>query len=147
MGEGVHLDSQPESLAPAARPWWITALFVFSLLGLLVAIPRDLFFPAYRDVEVWLGFELKGWTARLTAPFHWAIYAAGAWGFLKQRPWMWPWASVYVFYVAISHLVWSEVSPHGRGWPIGLLQALALSVIGVALCRARLLFQPVRPRA
>lgn len=127
--------------ATAARPWWITGLLAFCVLGLVVSIPRDLFFPAYRDVEVWLGFELGGWPARLTAPLHWAIFAAGAWGFWKLRPWMWPWASVYVFYVAISHLVWSEVSANGRGWPIGLAQALGLSIVAVALWRARAVFQ------
>jgi hypothetical protein len=138
--------SDPVSRSPgyptASRPWWISALLAFCLLGLVVSIPRDLFFPAYRDIEVWFGFELSGWPARLTAPLHWAIFAAGAWGFWKLRPWMWPWASVYVFYVAASHLVWSEASEHGRGWPIGLAQALALSVVALTLWRARALFRP-----
>jgi hypothetical protein len=139
-------DSEPQLVpdATAARPWWITGLGAFCLLLLVVSIPRDLFFPAYRDVEVWLGFELAGWPARLTAPLHWAIFAAGAWGFWKLRRWMWPWASVYVFYVAISHLVWSEVSANGRGWPIGLAQALGLSIVAVILWRARAVFQGPR---
>ena len=46
-----------------------------------------------------------------------------------------PWAAGYLFYAALSHLVWSEASPHGRGWPIGLLQALGLSAVGVLLLR------------
>jgi ribosomal protein S18 acetylase RimI-like enzyme len=61
----------------------------------------------------------------------------GAWGFWRQKPWIVPAAAAYVFYVALSHLVWSEASPHGNGWPIGLLQAAAISVPGVLLLRAR----------
>jgi hypothetical protein len=38
--------------------------------------------------------------------------------------------------VALSHLIWSEVSPNGQGWPMGLAQALALSVPGVLLLLA-----------
>jgi len=28
-----------------------------------------------------------------TKPLHWLIYGAGAFGFWKMRPWMWPWAA------------------------------------------------------
>ena len=44
-----------------------------------------------------------------------------------------PWAAGYLFYVAVSHLVWSEASPHGRGWPIGLVQAAVISGLGYFL--------------
>ena len=121
----------------STRPWWMTALAGFCLATLLFLVPRDLFFAETRDVEVWLGFELRGAAARLTAPVHWAVFAVGAWAFWSQRPWIVPCAAGYVFYVALSHLVWSEASPSGRGWPVGLAQALAISLPGILLLRAR----------
>ena len=124
-----------------SRPLWMTALLVVCLLGVIVNVYRDVLIADSRNVEVWFGFEFTGWVAKLTAPLHWAILAAGAWGIWKLRPWMWPWASLYVFYVALSHLVWSEASAQGRGWPIGLLQAAAISVVAIALWRARSVFQ------
>jgi hypothetical protein len=120
----------------APRPWWMTALAGFCALTILFLVPRDLFFPETRDVEVWLGFELRGLAARLTAPLHWAIFAAFAWGFWRARPWITPAAAGYVFYVALSHLVWSEASPHGHGWRMGLLQAALISIPGLLLLRA-----------
>ena len=94
-------------------------------------------FASNRDVEVWFGFELHGAAARWSAPLHWAIFALGAWGFWRARPWIVPAAAGYVFYVALSHLIWNEVSPNGHGWPIGLAQAAAISVPGFLLLRAR----------
>jgi hypothetical protein len=38
--------------------------------------------------------------------------------------------------VAASHLVWSETSPNGNGWRVGLAQAFAVSVPGLLLLRA-----------
>ncbi len=96
---------------------------------------RDLFVPEVRDVEVWLGFELHGRAAQLTAPLHWAIFALGAWAFWRSKAWIWSAAAAYVFYVALSHLVWSEASPHGHGWPMGLLQAAGISLVGVWMLR------------
>ena len=123
-------------MSDTSRPWWMTALAVVCLIALLAGVPRDLFFAATRDVEVWLGFEVRGWIALLTAPLHWAIFGIGAWGFWTQRSWIVPCAAGYLFYVAISHLVWSEVSPNGRGWPVGLLQAIGFSIFGALLLRA-----------
>jgi len=123
--------------AAPVRPWWMTALAVFCVASLAFLIPRDLFVARTRDVEVWLGFELHGTAARLSAPLHWAIFAVGAWGFWRARPWIVPAAAGYCFYVALSHLIWSEASPNGQGWPIGLAQAAVLSLPGIALLRAR----------
>jgi len=120
----------------AARPWWMTPLAGLCIVTLLFTIPRDLFFAETRDVEVWLGFELRGTMALVTAPLHWAIFAVGAWAFWTARPWAAHAAAGYVFYVALSHIVWSEVSPNGRGWTLGLLQALTISAIGVLILRA-----------
>jgi hypothetical protein len=115
----------------------MTALAAICLVALVVGVSRDLLFPATREVEVWLGFEVRGWAALVTAPLHWAIFGVGAWAFWTQRSWVVPWAAAYVFYVAISHLIWSEVSPNGRGWAIGLAQAIGLSIFGAVLLRTR----------
>ena len=124
------------SSSSRSRPWWMTAFAFICLIVLLVNVPRDLFFAETRGVEVWLGFEIRGWGAILTAPVHWAIFGIGAWAFWTRRFWVVPWAAAYLFYVAISHLIWSEASPNGRGWPIGLAQAIGLSIVGFSLLRA-----------
>jgi hypothetical protein len=93
-----------------------------------------------RDVEVWFGYELRGGLAWLTAPLHWGLFAAGGWGFWYLRPWIWPWASVYAFYIAFSHLAWNVASPSGGGWAAGLSQLALFAVPALALLYAR----PVR---
>jgi hypothetical protein len=113
----------------------MTALAVFCVAVLVISIPRDLFVPATRDVEVWFGFEVRGPLALLTAPIHWLIFATGAWAFWTGRRWIVPWAVAYVLYAAVAHLVWSEASPNGRGWRIGLLQAAAISTVAFFLHR------------
>lgn len=115
----------------------MTALAVFCLLTVVFLVPRDLFVAKARDVEVWFGFELHGTAALLTAPLHWAIFGLGAYGFWFQRRWIVPAAAAYAFYIAASHLVWSEASRNGHGWLAGLAQALLLSIPGVLLLRAR----------
>ena len=115
----------------------MTALALFCLGTVVFLVARDLFLPHVRDVEVWLGFEVRGTLALLTAPLHWAIFLVGAWGFWSQRSWIVPAAAAYVFVIALSHLIWNETSPNGRGWPMGLAQALAISVPGVLLLWAR----------
>ena len=114
----------------------MTAIGAFCVVALLVTIPSDLFVPAARDVEVWLGFEVHGRLAMLTAPIHWALFALGAWASWNARPWIVPGAAAYTFYVAVSHLVWSVASPHGRGWPIGLAEAAAFAALGILLLRS-----------
>ena len=114
----------------------MTALALFCAATVVFLAARDLFVPKARDVEVWLGFEVRGTAALLTAPLHWAVFAVGAYGFWKQRPWIVPAAAFYSFYVALAHLVWSEASPNGHGWIAGLAQAAALSIPGVLLWRA-----------
>jgi len=125
------------ALRIAARPRWATPLALLCAGTLGFTLWRDLTLPHVRDTEVWLGFELHGALAQLTAPLHWLIFAAGAYGYARLRPWIWPAAPLYVFYVALSHLVWSEASPKGQGWPMGLLQMAAISLPGWLLLRAR----------
>jgi hypothetical protein len=119
------------------RPWWATPLAVFCALVVVFLVVRDLFVPSVRDTEVWFGLELRGRLALLTAPFHWLLFGAGARGFWFLRHWVWPWASVYVFYIAISHLVWNLSSSSGAGWIAGLWQFFFFSLPAVALLWAR----------
>jgi hypothetical protein len=98
---------------------------------------RDLLVPAVRDVEVWFGFEVRGPAALATAPLHWAIFAVGAWAFWRGKPWIWGAAAGYVLVIALSHLVWSEASPSGQGWRMGLLQAAGFSLLAFGLLRLR----------
>ncbi len=123
------------------RPWWMNILFVWCVI-LAIGVPYELLSrPVAEDIEVWFGFELTGWLAKGGGLLHVLVFTAGTWGFWKMRAWMWPWACVYVAQVAISHLVWSELSPNGRGWPTGLIQAVGITIIAVLLWRARPLFQ------
>jgi hypothetical protein len=110
----------------------MTALALFCAGTVLFLLWYDLATDS-RDVEVWLGFELRGRAARLTAPLHWAIFAGGAWAFWTQQRWIAAEAAAYVGYVALSHLIWSEVSPNGNGWPIGLLQMAAIGAFAIPL--------------
>lgn len=114
----------------------MTALALFCVATVLFLVPRDLFYSDARYVEVWFGFELRGTAALVTAPLHWAIFALGAYGFWYGRTWILRAAAAYAFYVAASHLVWSEVSPNGSGWLVGLAQGLGFSIPGFLLLRA-----------
>jgi hypothetical protein len=91
-----------------ARPWWVTAIGLFCAYMTLIYVPFDLFWkPVAEDQEVWFGIVLHGRWAKATEPLHWAIYAAGTWGFLRERPWIWVASSLYVGQIAIGMLVWS----------------------------------------
>ncbi len=115
--------------------WWMKAFAGICVLTLLVSIGRDLFYAPTREVEVWFGLEVTGMAAYLSAPLHWTIFAVGAWGFWRHRSWALPAGAAYLYYAALCHLVWSEASINGRGWPIGLLQAAALCALALALLR------------
>ena len=126
----------------ARRPWWMNGLLAFCLFMTFVYMPFDLFWKSIAtDEEVWFGLMLHGWAAKLTEPLHWAVYAAGAYGFWKMRPWMWPWAAVYSAQISIGMLVWSLRDPRGRGWIGGAVAALVFLIPAVALWRARARFR------
>jgi len=114
----------------------MAALAVFCLAAVAFQAPRDLFVPHTRAVEVWFGFELHGTPALLTAPLHWLVFLAGAWGFWFQRAWILPCAAAYASYIAFCHLVWNQVSPNGSGWLAGVAEAALFSIPGVLLWRA-----------
>lgn len=111
------------------------ALAVFCAGTVLFLAARDLWLPEVRDVEVWCGFEVRGAAARLTAPLHWALFAAGAWAAWRAKPWIWSAAAAYALYVALSHLVWNLASPHGAGLAMGLLQAAGFAAVALGLWR------------
>ena len=123
--------------AEGGRSLWASGLSVFCLGTLIFLVWRDLTIPEVRDVEVWLGFELRGAAAVLTAPLHWSIFAAGAWGFWHSRPWVWPWAAVYACSIALSHLIWNLSSASGGGWCAGVWQFGLFSLPAVGLLWAR----------
>ena len=113
-------------------------LFYFCVFMTFVYLPFDLFGkPVVEDQEVWFGFTLTGWWAKTTALPHWFIYGAGAYGFWKMKPWMWPWAAVYAAQVVIAMFVFNIVNPNGGGWVAGVVAAAIFAVPMAALWRAR----------
>jgi short-subunit dehydrogenase len=131
----------------ATRPWWMNALMLFCAFMACIYMPWDFFVkPVARDAEAWFGFLLRGWGAKLTEPLHWAIYAAGAYGFWRMRAWMWPWAAVYAAQVAIGMFIWNIVYVGGmRGWCGGLVSFVPFAAIAAALWGAQQRFGRPRP--
>ena len=104
------------SAAWKGRPWWMNVLWLFCLYMTFVYMPWDFFLKSREEWEqVWFGFTLRGWPAKLTEPIHWAIYAAGSWGFYKMRSWMWPWACVYSAQVAIAMIIFNILEGPANG--------------------------------
>ncbi len=117
-------------------------LWGFCLYMTFIYLPFDIFFKAVADdEEVWFGFVLRGWWAKATAPLHWAIYAAGAFGFWRMSRWMWPWAAAYSAQIAIAMAVWNLLDERGS-WPAALISFAVFAVPTVALWRAKALFRP-----
>ena len=124
-------------MVTAERVPWMTALAVFCLGSVVFLITRDLFLDHVRDVEVWFGFEVRGAAARWSAPLHWAIFLAGAYGFWFQRAWILPAAAGYSFYVAFCHLIWNLVSARGWGGVAAVGQTILFSIPGVLFTYAQ----------
>ena len=115
-------------------------MWLFCLYMTFIYMPFDIFIkPVAVDQEVWFGFVLTGWAAKLTAPLHWAIYAAGAYGFWKMRWWMWPWAAIYVAQIALGMGIWSLLDPRGGLWT-GVVSMAVMTVPAIALWRAKARF-------
>jgi hypothetical protein len=129
------------------RPAWMNALMVFCFYMALVYVPWDfLMKPLAHDEEVWFGIRLTGAWAKLTEPLHFAIYAAGAYGFLRMRPWMHPWAAVYTAQIAIGMLIWPIVYLGGFGGVLmGLISGAAFGYLTLMLWRAEPLFAALPP--
>jgi len=123
------------------RPWWMNLIMGFCLYMTFIYMPFDIFYkPVAQDEEVWFGVTLHGWPAKLTAPLHWLIYGAGAYGFWHMKRWMWPWAAVYCAQVVIAMLVWNLLDPRGGGIVSGAIAAAVFLVPTMALWRARQTF-------
>ncbi len=119
-------------------------MWFFCIYMTFIYLPFDLFIkPVAVDQEVWFGFMLTGWAAKLTAPLHWAIYAAGAYGFWKMRRWMWPWAALYVAQIALGMGIWSLLDPRGGVWT-GVISMAVMTVPAIALWRAKGRFARLR---
>jgi hypothetical protein len=129
------------------RPWWMNLIFYFCVYMTFVYSPWDIFFKPFAEAEdIWFGFTLRGWAAKIGEPIHWLIYAFGAYGFWKMKPWMWPWAAVYSAQVTIAMVVFNIISgpdygdPRGGGWLASLLTGAALATLTYYLWRAKPLF-------
>jgi short-subunit dehydrogenase len=125
------------------RPWWMNALMVFSGYMAFVYCPWDIFVkPTAIDEEVWLGIRFHGGWAKVGGLLHWAVYAAGAYGFRQMRSWMFPWAAVYVGQVAFAMLVWNWIYVGGfLGFLLGLIGVVPFGFLALTLWNARSLFQ------
>jgi len=115
-------------------------VYLFCLFMTFVYCPYDVLIkPLFRGVdsaqEVWLGFMLTGWLAKLTEPLHWAIYGALGYGFHQERPWAWTAAALYTVQVAIGSAIW--VVLYASYGPLGY--ALTPVVIGAFLVLALVL--------
>lgn len=120
------------------RPWWINALMLFCAYMALFYLPWDLFVkPVAEDQEVWFGWVFRGWMAKATEPLHWFVYAAGAWGFWKMRPWIWFWSALYTLQVAFSMFMWQLLDSRGAGLVTAVIAAAPFVVLSVLLLRAR----------
>lgn len=117
------------------RPWWMNALMVMCAFMAFVYVPWDfLFKPVAEDQEAWFGMLLHGWAAKFTEPLHFFIYAAGAYGFWRRRPWMWPWAAAYSASVTVGMFLWPVAYIGGIGGILlGLLSLLPFGAITLAL--------------
>ena len=133
------------------RPWWMNAAMLFCAYMTFIYMPFDMFLkPVSQDQEVFFGYMLTGWAAKATEPLHWAIYAAGAWGFYRMRPWMWPWASLYVAQIVFGMIVWSVLyapsqpdpgTPGLIGLIMGAVALIGLISLAVGLWRTKGLFR------
>ena len=123
----------------ARRPWWMNGLMFFCAFMAFVYMPIDLFLkPLATDEEVWFGIRFYGWTAKLLALPHWAVYAAGLYGFWTLARWMHPWAALYTAQFAIGMLVWALCDPRaaGRGLAFGVPPFLAFGALAWLLWRS-----------
>jgi hypothetical protein len=121
----------------AGRSVWMNLLMVFCAYMTFIYMPFDFFYkPVADDEEVWFGYRLHGWAAKATEPIHWAIYGAGFYGFLKMKAWMFPWAALYVFQVAIAFAVFGLL--YADAHPLAsIAMGLPFAGLGVMLWMAK----------
>lgn len=125
------------------RPWWMNGLLAFCAFMTFIYLPWDVFVkPLEEDQEVWFGLLFTGWAAKAGALLHWLVYGAGVIGFWKMKPWLHPWAAVYVLQIALGMLVWAVTDDRGSGVLVGALVAMLFLGLAVALLRAKNCFVP-----
>ena len=123
------------------RPWWMNLIWFFTLYMTIIYMPFDIFIKGVAgNEEVWFGIVLHGWWAKVTEPLHWLIYGFGAYGFWKMRPWMHPWAAIYVGQIAFSMFVWNLIDPRGAGLVAACISALIFVIPAITLWRSRARF-------
>ena len=112
--------------------------WLFTLYMTFVYAPFDIFFKDMADAEeVWFGILLTGTWARVTEPLHWLIYGLGAFGFWKMKPWMHPWAGLYVVQIAIAMAVYNLVDPRGQGIVGAAISFAIFMALAVVLWQAK----------
>jgi hypothetical protein len=125
-------------------PLPVSGVFLFSLYMTFLYLPYDVFGKLFTQSiaqaqEVWFGYMLRGWAAKLTEPLHWLIYGSLSYGFFRERPWAWTLAALYTLQVAIGMAVWAVV--YTRGGPLAYLLAAVggalFSALAAAVWRAR----------
>lgn len=117
---------------------WMNGLLAFCAFMTFIYLPWDVFLkPLAEDQEVWFGFMFTGWAAKIGALLHWAVYGAGTYGFWKMKAAMHPWASLYVFQIAIGMFVWSYLEAGSQGVTSGLIAALVFSALAILLWRSK----------
>ncbi len=123
-----------------SRPWWMNFVWYFCVYLTFIYIPFDIITKPFSEwEEVWFGFVLTGWAAKLTEPVHWLIYGAGAYGFWQMKPWLWPWAAVYSGQVTIAMVLWGYFD--GRGiTPAALVGGPMFLALTIALWRSKMPF-------
>ena len=129
------------------RPLWINLVWFFCLYMTFIYMPWDMFIkPPERWEEVWFGFTIRGWPAKVTEPVHWAIYIAGSYGFWKMARWMWPWAAIYAAQVTIGMIIFNVIAGpdygdgRGGGTVMAVLIGAALAWLTWKLWQAKTLF-------
>ncbi len=129
------------------RPFWLNVLMVFCAYMAFIYMPWDFFWkPVAEDGEVWFGLMFTGWAAKLLELPHWFIYAAGAYGFRRRRPWMCFWAPLYTLQIAIGMLVWNILEwGSWTGWLVGIIGAIPFLILSYLLADAREHFCDTRP--
>ncbi|MEM8766723.1 MAG: hypothetical protein AAGE43_04720 [Pseudomonadota bacterium] len=130
------------------RPWWLNGVWLFCLYMTFVYMPWDMFWKSQEQwEEVWFGFTLRGWPAKLTEPIHWAIYAAGSYGIWKMKSWLWPWMALYCGQIAVAMLIFNIIAGpgvgdgRGGGLLAGAILFIAFSWLTATLWRAKPLFR------
>ncbi len=123
------------------RSWWLNLFLLFCLYMTFIYSPFDILYkPVADDQDVWFGYMFEGWAAKAGGVAHWAVYGALSWGLWHMRPWVWPWAAIYVTQVAIAMIAWSALNSASSGLLTGLVAGAIFMVPAVALWRSRSVF-------